>query len=238
MGDTITLENQAYSKNYIYTINQDWVPKNCCVVAYLTPITNRPIINAEQVALVEGTTGGEQYLPYGITDAQGPQNAITFHQVQTTKLEGLNQLQIMLLSQNSINTAFGAAQAMAMVYLNTDADSLLAGTYPIKEDNSLGSITSGYRIDEKATLGGSLLIYAVTEYLQQGMLAPAHTWRMNEGEMVVDEQGNITFNFKTYNGTSVTSTYTHTTAETMVKVANVDRIHRLLPKNINKQIQQ
>ena len=217
LGDTITLSNQAYSKTYSYKLNQKWVPENCCVVAYLTPLTCKPIINAEQVVLVEGTTGGEQYNPYGITEYNGPNSKITFHTLQTNKVEGENLLEIMLVSNSAVSTAYGNAQAVGIVYLNTEANQLQAGTYPIQEGNTLGTITAGYRIDEKTSFGGSLLIYAVSDYLEAGILAPAHIWRMNEGEMVVDEMGNITFNFKTYSGTSVKSTYTPSTANTIAK---------------------
>ena len=220
LGDTITLDNQTYSKTYCYTVDKNWVPENCCVVAYVTPLSSKPIINAEQVVLVEGTTGGEQYNPYGITEGKGPNNKITFHQVQVSKVEGEKKLEVMLVSNDYVSTAYGNAQAIGVVYLNTEAETLAAGTYPIKNDGTMGSITAGYRIDEKTSFGGSLLIYAVSEYLAMGQLASAHIWRMNEGDMVVAEDGSITFNFKTYSGTSVNSTYT--------KGANT------MPKKINK----
>ena len=89
-----------------------------------------------------------------------------------------------------------------------DAEVLTAGTYPIKDDGSMGSIAAGYRIDEKTSFGGSLLMYAVSEYLVGGQIAAAHIWRMQGGEMVVDEQGNINLNIKTCSGTTVTGTYT------------------------------
>ena len=217
-GDTIELENQAYSKTWSYTIPQEWVAENCCVVAYITPVGKKPVINAEQVILVEGTTGGEEYNPYGITESKGPNSKITFHSVEVSRIEEENLLEVMLVSNTRVSTAYGDAQPIGAVYIHTDAETLTAGTYPIKSDGSAGSIQAGYRIDEKTSFGGSLLLYAVSEYLANGQLAPAHIWRMNEGEMVVDEAGNITFNFKTYNGTSVTSSYQATSASQMPQV--------------------
>ena len=90
--------------------------------------------------------------------------------------------------------------------VNTMNDVLQAGTYPIAEGEGLGTITPGYRIDEKETLGGSRLFYAVSEDLKNGIVTPIHMWRMSSGEMVLDEVGNISLNFTTYNGTSVTAT--------------------------------
>ena len=218
MGDTIVMNNQAYSKTYSYTIPAEWVAENCCVVAYVTPVSNLPVINAEQVVLVEGTTGGEEYNPYGITESKGPSKNITFHAVEVSRIEEENLLEVMLVSNIKVSTLYGNAQPIAAVYIHTAAETLAAGTYPIKADGSAGSIQAGYRIDEKQSFGGSLLLYAVSEYLANGQLAPAHIWRMNEGEMVVDEAGNISFNFKTYNGTSVTSSYQATSASQMPQV--------------------
>ena len=218
LGDTIELENKAYSKTWSYTIPEKWIAENCCVVAYVTPLVGQPIINAEQVVLVEGTTGGEEYLPYGITEGKGPNKEITFKEVKVSRIEEENLLEVLLVSNSKISTEYGDAQAIGAVYIHTDAETLTAGTYPIKADGSAGSIQAGYRIDEKKSFGGSLLLYAVSEYWANGQLAPAHIWRMNEGEMVVDEAGNISFNFKTYNGTSVTSSYQATSASQMPQV--------------------
>jgi hypothetical protein len=208
MGDTIVMNNQAYSKTYSYTIPAEWVAENCCVVAYVTPVSNLPVINAEQVVLVEGTTGGEEFNPYGITESKGPDNNITFHQAQVNKVEGEDLLEVLLISNTKVSTAYGDAQPVATIYVHTDAATLSAGTYPIKEDGSVGSIQAGYRIDEKASFGGSLIIYAHSEYLSNGQIASTHIWRMLGGEMVVDEQGNISLTCKTCTGTTVNGTYT------------------------------
>ena len=82
------------------------------------------------------------------------------------------------------------------------------GTYSIQEDNAAGSITAGYRVDEECTLGGSRLVYALSNSLKKGIIDPAHQWRMQTGTMVVEANGNISFDFKTYSGTQVTTTYT------------------------------
>jgi hypothetical protein len=217
-GDTIVMDNQAYSKTYSYTIPEKWVAENCCVVAYVTPASNQPVINAEQVVLVEGTTGGEQYNPYGITESKGPGSKITFHQAQTSKIEGENLLEVTLISNTKVSTGYGDAQPVATVYIHTDAEVLTAGTYPIKDDGSMGSIAAGYRIDEKTSFGGSLLMYAVSEYLVGGQIAAAHIWRMLDGEMVVDEAGNITLNIKTCSGTTVAGSYTASSASYLPKI--------------------
>jgi hypothetical protein len=236
MGDTIVMNNQAYSKTYSYTIPAGWVAENCCVVAYVTPLVGQPVINAEQVALVEGTTGGEEYFPYGITEGKGPDSAVTFQQAQVNKVEGEDLLEVLLISNTKVSTAYGDAQPVATIYVHTDAATLSAGTYPIKEDGSVGSIQAGYRIDEKASFGGSLLVYAHSEYLSNGQIASTHIWRMLGGEMVVDAQGNISLNSKTCSGTTVRGTYTAGGASLLPKLNKTTerKLYIDLNKNINK----
>ena len=205
-GDTVRVENQAYSYSTSYVIDSTWVPENCCVVAYLTPLEKSPVINAEQTPLVAGTEGGEQYGPYGITEGKGPNTSISFDSVKVTRL-GNGQLEMMLTSSKTIKTDyFGICKQVGYVYVNTMGDVLQAGTYPIVEGEGLGTITAGYRVDEEETLGGSRLFYAVSADLKNGIVTPIHMWRMSSGEMTIDEAGNISLNFTTYNGTTVTAT--------------------------------
>ena len=206
LGDTVRVENQAYSYSTSYVIDSTWVPENCCVVAYLTSLEKSPVINAEQAPLVAGTDGGEQYGPYGITEGKGPNTSISFDSVRVTRLSN-GQLEMMLTSSKTIKTSyFGICKQVGYVCVNTMDDVLQAGTYPIVEGESLGTITPGYRVDEEETFSGSRLVYAVSAYLKNGIVTPIHMWRMSSGEMTIDDAGNISLNFTTYNGTSVTAT--------------------------------
>ena len=204
-GDTVRVENQAYSYTKSYIIDEEWIPENCCVVAYLTLLEKSPVINAEQVALVVGTEGGEQYGPYGITEGKGPNTSISFDSVSVTRLSN-GQLEVMMSSSKTINTKFGICKQVGYVCVNTEDSVLIPGTYPIEDSGDEGIITAGYRVDEEERLDGSRLLYAVSTDLQNGIVTPIHHWRMSSGEMLVDEDGNISLNFTTYNGTSVTAT--------------------------------
>jgi hypothetical protein len=205
-GDTVKVENQAYSYTTSYIIDNEWVPENCCVVAYLTPLEKSPVINAEQVALVAGTEGGEQYGPYGITEGKGPNASISFDSVRVTRLSN-GQLEMMMISSKTIKTSyFGICKQVGYVYVNTEDSVLQAGVYHIDESGVSGTITAGYRVDEEEILGGSRLFYAVSADLKNGIVTPIHMWRMSSGEMTIDADGNISLNFTTYNGTSVTAT--------------------------------
>ena len=204
-GDTVKITNQTYTYSTSYMVNSDWVAENCCVVAYLTPLDKRPIINVEQVPLVAGTAGGEQYEPYGITEGKGPNASITFDSVRVKKIAN-NLLEFTFSSTKTMKTYAGICKQVGLVYVNSKADILPAGTYPIQEGTEWGTITAGYRIDEEETFGGSRLLYALSEDLQNGNIVPIHTWRMNTGEMLLDEEGNISLLFTTNNGTTVTAT--------------------------------
>ena len=220
-GDTVKVKNQAYSYTTSYVIDDEWVAENCCVVAYLTPQEKSPVINAEQAPLVAGTEGGEQYGPYGITEKQGPSTTISFDNIRLVRYEE-DQLEIMLTSSKTMKTYAGICKQVSYVYVNTMDSVLQAGVYPIEEGDAEGSITAGYRVDEKETLGGSRLLYAVSDDLKNGIVTPIHMWRMSKGEMVLDEAGNISLKFTTYNGTNVTATavYDFSPASTGIEGVN------------------
>ena len=102
LGDTVLVANQAYSKTYTYTVSDKWVAENCCVVAYITPLSKKPIINAEETPLVAGTTGGAEYLPFAITESKEPTNAskLTFDAVELNKV-GEDKLAVNLVASSS-----------------------------------------------------------------------------------------------------------------------------------------
>ena len=224
LGDTVLVNNHSYSYSTTYTINETWVPENCCIVAYITPLDRAPIINAEQVPLVAGTTGGEEYGPYGITEGKGPNTSINFDSLKVTNLSN-GQLEMMLTSSKTIKTTyFGICKQVAYLYVNTTASVLDPGTYPIYEGEEEGTITAGFRVDEEERFGGSQLLYAVSADLKEGIITPIHMWRMNAGEMILDANGNISLNFTTYNGTNVTATahydFSAATTDTQSSIAN------------------
>ena len=211
LGDEVKVENQAFSKTFSITIDKAWVAENCCIVAYITPLSpQRPVINAEQTPLIKGTTGGEQYFPYGITESQAPdKDPITIDSLVQTKISD-TILELKLFSKRTIRSSTqGSVKAVLYVYLNTETEKLETGNYPIQEGNALGTITPGYRIDEERTFGGSRLVYAQSVPLTiDNEIIPAHVWRMSGGELVVDETGNFTLNMQTYNGKTAQAIYT------------------------------
>ena len=222
-GDTVYVNNQTYSYSASYTLDKDWVAENCCVVAYLTPMEKQPIINVEQVAVVAGTEGGEQYGPYGITEAKGPSTSISFDSVRVTKLKD-DVLEVQMVSNKTMSSYAGICKQVAYVYVNTEDSVLQTGVYPIDEGKLRGTITAGYRVDEDERLGGSRLVYALSSDLKNGIVTPIHSWRMSKGEMVLGKDGNISLNFMTYNGTNVTATAVYDFSPAATGVEDVESL--------------
>ena len=233
-GDTVKVENQMYNYSTSYIMDDEWLAENCCVVAYLTPLDKGPVINAEQAPLVAGSAGGEQYGPYGITDKQGPSNKISFDSVQLVR-NGEDKLEIILTSTKTMKTYAGICKQVGYIYVNAEDDVLQAGSYPIVDGEEFGTITAGYRVDEEETFGGSRLVYALSEDLKNGIVTPIHMWRMSSGEMVVDDKGNISLNFTTYNGTSVTATALYDFLPAVTGVENIQGGRSLEDKKVLRQ---
>ena len=233
-GDTVKVENQMYNYSTSYIMDDEWLAENCCVVAYLTSLDKSPVINAEQAPLVAGSAGGEQYGPYGITDKQGPSNKISFDSVQLVR-NGEDKLEIILTSTKTMKTYAGICKQVGYIYVNAEDDVLQAGSYPIVDGEEFGTITAGYRVDEEETFGGSRLVYALSEDLKNGIVTPIHMWRMSSGEMVVDDKGNISLNFTTYNGTSVTATALYDFLPAVTGVENIQGGRSLEDKKVLRQ---
>lgn len=209
-GDRVNVTNQAYSKTYTYTLNEKWVPENCCVVAYITPITKKPIINAEQAAIVAGTTGGEHFYPLGITLKNKPSNPdkITFDSIVVNKTEA-DKINVLLISEKLVSHAqYGELQPVLALEINTTSDKLPVDTLDISAGNVENTIAAGYFDIETMSYGGSCYYYVDPAALKAGVLDPYFAWRLNKGKLAIDAQGNILTAGNFYNGEHFTMRYT------------------------------
>ena len=210
MGDRINVTNQAYSKTYTYTLNEKWVPENCCVVAYITPLTKKPIINAEQAEIVEGTTGGEHFYPLGITSSIAPSNPdkITFDSIVVNKTEA-DKINVLLISEKMVSHAeYGSLQPVLALEINTTSNKLLADTLDISASKEENTITAGSFDLETMTYGGSCYYYVDPAALKAGVVDPYFAWRLNKGKLAIDAKGNILTAGNFYNGKHFTMRYT------------------------------
>ena len=200
MGDEVAVENQAYSKSYTFTMPENWVAENCCVVAYITPTTKKPIINAEEAPLVAGTTGGREYLPFGITEQQAP-NAATNLKFDTLELSKPTEdkMEIKLVaSQATRDERYGPVKMVVTLEFNTLDTILPTQTLEFVDGDVLNTFSTGTVDLGAQTFGGSRMQY----YLSADMETFYHTWRIKSGTMTVASNGGFLVEGKLDNGKS------------------------------------
>ncbi len=211
LGDTVKVENQAYSKTFTYTISDQWVAENCNIVAYITPLTKKPIINAEETPLVAGTTGGKEYLPFGITENLAPTNAtkLNFDTLELGKPTD-DKLTIQLVASNSTRSdAYGPVKLVVYLDFNTpDAFLPTATTLEFAEGNELNTFSIGTVDLAQQSFDGSLMAY----YLASTMEDICHIWRITSGTMTVEANGGFIVEGKLDNGKNYKVTYELPTA--------------------------
>ena len=210
LGDTVLVKNQRYSKNLTCTIPVNWVPENCCVVAYITPLSKKPVINAEQVVLVEGTTGGEEYLPYGITENKEPTNAtsLTFTEGTVSKPSSDKLTLTLIASKSTRSDAYGPLKMVINVDINTTDSILTEGVYDITEGSVMGTVSAGTTDMKNASFGGTYLSYVTSTSIEEGEWQYCHFWRANSGTMTVGADSSVVLEGKLFNGKNFKATYT------------------------------
>ena len=206
LGDTVLVANQAYSKTYTYTVSDKWVAENCCVVAYITPLSKKPIINAEETPLVAGTTGGAEYLPFAITEAKEPTNAtkLSFKEVEFNKPSN-DKLNVKLIASNPTRSDYyGPLKMIINLEFNTPDSTLPVGTYEFADGNEVNTFSAGTVDYATKTFGASLMQYRLATDLTN----VCHTWRIKSGSVTVNEDGSIVADGKMDNGKNFAFTYT------------------------------
>ena len=200
LGDEVTVENQAYSKSYTFTLPEAWVAENCCVVAYITSTDKKPVINAEEIPLVAGTTGGKEYLPFGITEKKEPTNAtaLKFDSLSLSKPFD-DKLEVKLVASGSTRSdMYGPLKMVVTLEFNT-LDTILPTQTLEFVDGDVQNTFSAGTVDLVAqTFGGSRLQY----YMAADMEALCHTWRIKSGTMTVASNGGFLVEGKLDNGKS------------------------------------
>ena len=210
LGDTVKVENQAYSKTFTYTISDQWVAENCNIVAYITPLTKKPIINAEETPLVAGTTGGKEYLPFGITENKEPTNAtkLEFDTLELSKPAD-DKLALQLVAKSSTRSdAYGPVKLVVYLEFNTTESILPTGTLEFAEGNELNTFSIGTVDLVEQSFSGSWMAY----YLASTMEDLCHIWRITSGTMTVEANGGFVVEGKLDNGKSYKVTYELPTA--------------------------
>ena len=187
LGDIVAVENQSYSKSYVFTLPDEWIAKNCGIVAYITPTTKKPIINAEETPLVAGTTGGEEYLPFGITENQAPKNATALN-FDTLELRNPSdgKLAIQLVATNVVSSDFyGPLKLAVTLEFNTQDSAIPVETFEFADGDKVNTFTAGHVDIVKQTFSGSYMAY----YMAGAMDKLCHIWRIRRGSVTIGANG-------------------------------------------------
>lgn len=198
LGDTVQVKNQAYSKTFTYTVSDQWVAENCFVVAYITPLAKKPIINAEETPLVAGTTGGAEYQPFGITESKEPTNAskLKFDAVELSKPSD-DKLEIKLVASSSTRSdMYGPLKMVVTLEFNTPDSIIPTDTLDYVVGNEINTFSAGTVDLVAQEFGGSRMQY----YMSADMETLCHTWRIKSGKFLVDENGGFLTTGNLYNG--------------------------------------
>ena len=198
LGDKIEVVKQAYSKSYTFSVPEKWVAENCQVVAYITPTTKKPIINAEETPLVAGSTGGTQYQPFGITENKEPTNAskLKFDALELKKVAD-DKLAIELVATSSTRSDFyGPLKLVAYLEFNTTNTTIPTDTLDFVEGNQLNTFSAGTVDLVNQSFAGSHLAY----YLAADMEQMCHIWRIKSGRFLMDANGGFLASGRLYNG--------------------------------------
>lgn len=227
LGDKIVVEKQQYADTLTITLDEAWNADNCVIVAYITPSTNQPIINAEQASVVANTTGGEEFPCEGITmkevsasfpEEGAPVTDVVFNQIYTeagTLNNGVPYLGVQLLSTTTVTYQGYKEYPLAILYL-IGYSKLTAGTYPLEYTFEKNTAVSGEKFEEEFALDGSMLYYA---YSDGQYLYPDAQWLLHEGTITVGTNGSISIDATTLNGSSFKGTYTPSASAPAAKPA-------------------
>ena len=225
LGDKVTVENQAYSATYTFTMPDNWVAENCCIVAYITPTSKKPIINAEEVPVVDGTDGGAHYLPFAITEAKEPTNVKTlkFDTIALSKPSD-DKLMLQLIASSNTRVDGNGNKPVKMVInleFNTTDTVVPIQTLEILDGNEFNTFTAGQVDIETQTFSGSQMAY----YLAADMEQLRHRWRIRSGQVVMDEKGGFVATGKICNGKNFSITCTLPEKNTAVEDIVFDQVH-------------
>ena len=227
LGDKVAVENQAYSKNYVYTIPVNWEADNCCIVAYITPTSKKPVINAEETPLVAGTTGGKEYLPFGITQSQAPGSAtnLKFDNLSISKpSDGKLALQ-MIASSATRSKLYGPMKLVVELEFNTMDTIIPMDTLEYVAGDVLNTFSAGTVDKATQSFGGSHMAYYLSPSLSEEVWQLCHGWRIKTGTFAMDDKGGFYTEGILYNGKKFTITCTLPEKNTAVEDIVFDQAH-------------
>lgn len=213
LGDSLHVQsNYSWSADYELELNSEWVADNCAVVAFITE-NFKPVVQAEQEPVVNGTAGGLDILHGGITavpvadyypepgedispstysgkDADTISTAYAYYYSYPN--EGFNYWQVQaydLTNTVRVNNTTCVPFLDLYMFTKLDETTIAAGKYRLNTSMRPGSVYAGFRDDEQMEIGGSSFYYTSKSYLQQGYIVPEAQWLIADGTLTVKKDG-------------------------------------------------
>ena len=211
-GDVIEVADHRYSAEYTVTLKSKWVPENCMVVAFLSEAF-KPVVQAEQRPVVDGTQGGADLSHGGITAVPvtdyypepGEHTAPSdFSEMRSEPMKaaqakystytnyGFNYWQIAAVNSDeviSVGNTSSIRYATIHLFTEISQTTLPTGTYELNTSMSPGTAWAGYRDDANFEIGGSMFYFTNQSYYNQGYLVPTAQWLIADGELMITESG-------------------------------------------------
>ena len=231
-GDSVFVENQAYSKTYTYSLNKNWIPENCFVVAYITSLDKKPIINAEETPLVAGTTGGAEYKPFAITELKEPNNAgkLKFDSFTLSK-PSEDKLELQLIASTTTRSesdTYSTVRMVATLEFNTNGNTIPTDTLDFVAGDKPNTFTAGHVDIVTHEFGGSRLEYIANESITTDNWISLHIWRIMSGRFLMNKDGGFFTSGKLDNGKNFQITVTLPAASTEKVIFNEAHIEKLM----------
>jgi len=211
-GDELLVNNQRYSERFTVTLDAQWVPENCMVVAFLTEAF-QPVVQAEQCPVVVGTQGGADIVHGGITPVpvddfypepsatDGP-SAFSGNEAEEMSTAfahyfpypsyGFNYWRITAYNTNaSVQVNNSACMPFCYLYLFTESSqtTIPTGTYELNQSMQPGTAWAGFRDDSNFSLNGSMFYFINKAYFNQGYLYAPIQWFVADGTLTITEEG-------------------------------------------------
>ena len=213
-GDVVSIKEQVYEQEYNYALPEGWNAEHCVAVAYVTDDHLMPIINAAQAPIINGSTGGEEITPGGITmipidpaypETKTPLTDIEMTACQFERYEDNEHILRAQLSNPSLTRNVNGIKCSPIIEILfvTDDDTPQAGTYELTTTLATGTAIAGTRDDININIYGSMyyMVSVAGESVQR-------YWLLHEGNVVVGQDGSIAIEATTLNNSPVHITYT------------------------------
>jgi len=212
LGDSAIINNHKYSNTYSVTMNNKWDAEKCMIVAYLSETTKHaPIVQAAELPVVEGTTGGADEIAEGITAVPvsatypepatgGPSDVTGTDTITMTVANAYYQnyadYGFTYWTLQTYNTTtytlseYGSSYsflpfAQIMFFTEAGMTALPTDTMVFNDDQEAGTAWAGTRDDEAFQIYGSQFYLLEKNYFTQGYLVPGKQWLINTGSMQI-----------------------------------------------------